>query len=158
MSPEPGPLTEICIPGKLSVVVEGFAKQSLRHWLPTWHEPHKTATCEHAVCTDARRKKYVDFDLNLVLVVGVGSCLQQSLNCLSMSILGSYPQRNTAWFLHGKRSGQLNDHINFIQTDKSTHVDCEVMLYIFANYKWFYLTTRRVKYNLYSPTKCVFQC
>ena len=39
-------------------------------------------------------------NLNLVLVVDVGSCLQQSLNCLSMSLLGSYPQRNTAWFLH----------------------------------------------------------
>ena len=33
-------------------------------------------------------------NLNLVLVVDVGSCLQQSLNCLSMSILGSYTQRN----------------------------------------------------------------
>ena len=38
-------------------------------------------------------------NLNLVLVVDVGSCLQQSLNCLSVSFLGSYPQRNTAWFL-----------------------------------------------------------
>ena len=33
-------------------------------------------------------------NLDLVLVVDVGSCSQQSLNCLSMSILGSYPQRN----------------------------------------------------------------
>ena len=33
-------------------------------------------------------------NLNLVLVVDVGSCLQQSLNCLSVSIPGSYPQRN----------------------------------------------------------------
>ena len=33
-------------------------------------------------------------NLNLFLVVDVGSCLQQSLNCLSMSLLGSYPQRN----------------------------------------------------------------
>ena len=36
---------------------------------------------------------------HLVLAVDVGSCLQQSLNCLSMSFLGSYPQRNTAWSL-----------------------------------------------------------
>ena len=34
-------------------------------------------------------------NLNLVLVVDVGSCLQQSLNCLSVSLLGSYPQRNS---------------------------------------------------------------
>ena len=33
-------------------------------------------------------------NLNLVLVVDVGSCLQQSLNCLSMSLPGSYLQRN----------------------------------------------------------------
>ena len=31
---------------------------------------------------------------NLVLVVDVGSCLQQSLNCLSMSMISSCPQRN----------------------------------------------------------------
>ena len=59
---EPSPSTEICIPGKLSVVVEGFVKQSLRPWLPAWHQPHKTCTCTHAVCRDARRKMYVDFD------------------------------------------------------------------------------------------------
>ena len=59
---EPGPLTEICIPGKLSVVVEVFVKQSLRPWLPAWHQQHKTCTCVHAVCRDARRKMYVDFD------------------------------------------------------------------------------------------------
>ena len=32
---------------------------------------------------------------HLVLVVDIGPCLQQFLNCLSMSLLGSYPQRNT---------------------------------------------------------------
>ena len=32
--------------------------------------------------------------LHLVLVVDVGSCLQQSLNSLNVSIQGSYPQRN----------------------------------------------------------------
>jgi hypothetical protein len=30
----------------------------------------------------------------LVLVVDSGTCCQQSLNCLSMSLQGSYPQRN----------------------------------------------------------------
>ena len=34
-------------------------------------------------------------NLNLALVVDVGSCFQQPLNCLSVSLLGSYPQRNT---------------------------------------------------------------
>ena len=55
-----------------------------------------------------------------------------------MSILGSYPQRNTVWFLHGKRSGQLNDYINF------QHVMLTVK-YILANYEGFYSTTRRIK-------------
>ena len=39
--------------------MEGYVKQSLRPWLPAWHQPH---TCAHAVCRDARRKKYVDYD------------------------------------------------------------------------------------------------
>ena len=41
---------------------------------------------------------------HLVLIVDSGSCLQQSLNCISMSILSSYPQRNTVWFLVRKVS------------------------------------------------------
>ena len=32
---------------------------------------------------------------HLGLVVYSGSCLQQSLNCLSVSLLSSYPQRST---------------------------------------------------------------
>ena len=75
--------------------------------------------CSVQRCT-ARRKKYVDYDknLNLVLVVDVGSCLQQSLNCLSMSLLGSYPQRNTAWFLHdeGER-----------ERERERERDCELL-------------------------------
>ena len=33
---------------------------------------------------------------HLILVVDNGSCIQQSLNCLYMSVLSSYHQRNTA--------------------------------------------------------------
>ena len=38
----------------------------------------------------------VTVSYHLVLLVGVCSCLQQSIDSLSMSILGSYTQRNTA--------------------------------------------------------------
>ena len=39
---------------------------------------------------------------HLVLVVDVGSCLQQSLNCLSMSLVGSCLQRNIAILMREK--------------------------------------------------------
>ena len=48
----------------------------------TMHAPTDTHTVEHSY--------------NLVLMVDIGSCLQQSLDCLGVSFRSSYPQRNTA--------------------------------------------------------------
>ena len=49
-------------------------------------------------------------NLNLVLVVDVGSCLQQSLNYFSISLLGSYPQRNRTILMRQRNCELLSQH------------------------------------------------
>ena len=52
-------------------------------------------------------------NLDLVLVVDVGSCPQQSLNCLSMSILGSYPQRNITILMREREIWRRRDKLSW---------------------------------------------
>ena len=58
-----------------------------------YHNPRCTINCNWTVCTQD------SICHDLLLMVDIGSCLQQSLNCLSMSLPSSSPQRRTEWFL-----------------------------------------------------------
>ena len=62
----------------------------------TWAWLPHTCTCAMFAYTCWRSTFCFLYNIviHLALLVGVGSCLQQSLNCLSMSLLGSYPERN----------------------------------------------------------------
>ena len=49
-----------------------------------------------APCMPPTDTHTVEHSHHLVVMVDIGSCLQQSLDYLGVSLLSSYPQRNTA--------------------------------------------------------------
>ena len=71
---------------------------------------------------------------HLVLMVDIGSYLQQSLDCLGVSLLSSYPQRNSASLYETREQSLLVEIIAVEhtqrererQTQRSEHKECSI--------------------------------
>jgi hypothetical protein len=81
----------------------------------------------------------------LALLVDVGSCLQQSLNCLSMSLQGSYPQRNSttlsplsvvAWWTSAPASSRSSLYEDMSTTSGPLHQCVPPVSFLTGHIEW----------------------